>query len=49
MSEDSILSSESFEQLDLPERLPEPPLRGCVSVDNLMGLEEPPLRALEAA
>uniref|UniRef100_A0A2K5WLT5 non-specific serine/threonine protein kinase n=1 Tax=Macaca fascicularis TaxID=9541 RepID=A0A2K5WLT5_MACFA len=42
VSEDSILSSESFEQLDLPERLPEPPLRGCVSVDNLMGLEEPP-------
>ncbi|XP_011289379.1 NUAK family SNF1-like kinase 2 isoform X2 [Felis catus] len=42
MSEDSILSSESFDQLDLPERLPEPLLRGCVSVDNLMGLEEPP-------
>ncbi|KAM6219849.1 NUAK family SNF1-like kinase 2 isoform 2-T2 [Rhynchocyon petersi] len=44
VSEDSILSSESFDQLDLPERLPEPslPLRGCVSVDNLMGLEEPP-------
>ncbi|XP_003474842.1 NUAK family SNF1-like kinase 2 isoform X1 [Cavia porcellus] len=41
VSEDSILSSESFEQLDLPERLPEPPLRGCVSVDNLIGLEEP--------
>ncbi|XP_006888048.1 PREDICTED: NUAK family SNF1-like kinase 2 [Elephantulus edwardii] len=42
VSEDSILSSESFDQLDLPERLPEPPLRGCVSVDNLMGLEGPP-------
>ncbi|EHB13851.1 NUAK family SNF1-like kinase 2 [Heterocephalus glaber] len=42
VSEDSILSSESFDQLDLPERLPEPPLRGCVSVDNLTGLEEPP-------
>ncbi|XP_059985537.1 NUAK family SNF1-like kinase 2 isoform X3 [Lagenorhynchus albirostris] len=42
VSEDSILSSESFDQLDLPERLPEPPLRGCVSVDNLVGLEEPP-------
>lgn len=41
VSEDSILSSESFDQLDLPERL-EPPLRGCVSVDNLTGLEEPP-------
>lgn len=42
VSEDSILSSESFDQLDLPDWLPEPPLRGCVSVDNLMGLEEPP-------
>lgn len=42
VSEDSILSSESFDQLDLPERLPEPPLRGCVSVDDLMGLEAPP-------
>ncbi|XP_006834147.1 PREDICTED: NUAK family SNF1-like kinase 2 [Chrysochloris asiatica] len=42
VSEDSILSSESFDQLDLPDRLPEHPLRGCVSVDNLMGLEEPP-------
>lgn len=42
VSEDSILSSESFDQLDLPERLPEAPLRGCVSVDNLTGLEEPP-------
>ncbi|XP_042537947.1 NUAK family SNF1-like kinase 2 [Dipodomys spectabilis] len=41
VSEDSILSSESFDQLDLPERLPETPLRGCVSVDNLLGLEEP--------
>ena len=42
VSEDSILSSESFDQLDLPERLPEPLLRGCVSVDNLTGLEKPP-------
>ncbi|XP_023586076.1 NUAK family SNF1-like kinase 2 isoform X2 [Trichechus manatus latirostris] len=42
VSEDSILSSESFDQLDLPERLPEPPLRGCVSVDDLMGLEVSP-------
>uniref|UniRef100_A0A8C5L9Z4 non-specific serine/threonine protein kinase n=1 Tax=Jaculus jaculus TaxID=51337 RepID=A0A8C5L9Z4_JACJA len=42
VSEDSILSSESFDQLDLPDRLPETPLRGCVSVDNLRGLEEPP-------
>ncbi|XP_055276015.1 NUAK family SNF1-like kinase 2 isoform X1 [Moschus berezovskii] len=42
VSEDSILSSESFDQLDLPERLPEPPLRGFVSVDDLMGLEAPP-------
>lgn len=42
VSEDSILSSESFDQLDLPDRLPEPLMRGCVSVDNLTGLEEPP-------
>ncbi|XP_037352325.1 LOW QUALITY PROTEIN: NUAK family SNF1-like kinase 2 [Talpa occidentalis] len=42
VSEDSILSSESFDQLDLPERFPDPLLRGCVSVDNLMGFEEPP-------
>ncbi|XP_008152424.2 NUAK family SNF1-like kinase 2 [Eptesicus fuscus] len=42
VSEDSILSSESFDQLDLPERFPQPLLRGCVSVDNLTGLEEPP-------
>ncbi|XP_020858784.1 NUAK family SNF1-like kinase 2 [Phascolarctos cinereus] len=43
VSEDSILSTESFDQLDLPERLPTPKLtlRGCVSVDDLMGLEEP--------
>ncbi|XP_008578838.1 PREDICTED: NUAK family SNF1-like kinase 2 [Galeopterus variegatus] len=46
VSKDSILSSESFDQLDLPERLPEPPLRGCVSVDNLMGLDEPPTEGL---
>ncbi|XP_004685606.1 PREDICTED: NUAK family SNF1-like kinase 2 [Condylura cristata] len=42
VSEDSILSSESFDQLDLPDRFPDPLLRGCVSVDDLMGLEEPP-------
>lgn len=42
MSEESILSSESFDQLDLPERLPGAPLRGCVSVDDLLCLEEPP-------
>ncbi|KAG8518084.1 NUAK family SNF1-like kinase 2 [Galemys pyrenaicus] len=42
VSEDSILSSESFDQLDLPERFPDPLLRGCVSVDNLVGLEPPP-------
>lgn len=41
VSEESILSSESFDQLDLPERLPETPLRGCVSVDNLRRLEQP--------
>ncbi|XP_004464808.2 NUAK family SNF1-like kinase 2 [Dasypus novemcinctus] len=41
VSEESILSSESFDQLDLPKRLPDPPLRGCVSVNNLLGLEEP--------
>ncbi|XP_075844008.1 NUAK family SNF1-like kinase 2 [Microtus pennsylvanicus] len=46
VSEDSILSSESFDQLDLPERLPETPLRGCVSVDNLRGLEQPPSEGL---
>ncbi|XP_038605050.1 NUAK family SNF1-like kinase 2 [Tachyglossus aculeatus] len=40
ISEDSILSTESFDQLDLPERLPEPALRGCVSADDLLGLEE---------
>ncbi|CAK6439733.1 unnamed protein product [Pipistrellus nathusii] len=42
VSEESILSSESFDQLDLPDRFPGPLLRGCVSVDNLTGLEEPP-------
>lgn len=46
VSEDSILSSESFDQLDLPDRLPETPLRGCVSVDNLRGLEQPPSEGL---
>lgn len=47
VSEDSILSSESFDQLDLPERLPETPLRGCVSVDNLRRLEQPPSEGLK--
>uniref|UniRef100_A0A8C6W8Q9 non-specific serine/threonine protein kinase n=1 Tax=Nannospalax galili TaxID=1026970 RepID=A0A8C6W8Q9_NANGA len=46
VSEESILSSESFDQLDLPERLPETPLRGCVSVDNLRKLEQPPSEGL---
>ncbi|XP_055975068.1 NUAK family SNF1-like kinase 2 [Sorex fumeus] len=41
VSEESILSSESFDQLDLPERLPEALLRGCVSVDDLTGREQP--------
>ncbi|XP_004700169.2 NUAK family SNF1-like kinase 2 [Echinops telfairi] len=41
VSEDSILSSESFDELALPDRLPEHPLRGCVSVDSLMGLGGP--------
>lgn len=50
ISEDSILSSESFDRLDLPDRR-EPamkvdrparggPMRGCVSADNLLDLKE---------
>lgn len=49
ISEDSILSSESFDQLDLPDRVgPSAPLdkpvktsmRGCVSADNLLDIQE---------
>lgn len=50
ISEDSILSSESFDRLDLPDReIPLAPMhrpsggrhmRGCVSVDNLLDLRE---------
>ncbi|KAJ0023180.1 hypothetical protein NQD34_003079 [Periophthalmus magnuspinnatus] len=49
ISEDSILSSESFDQLDLPDRVgPSAPLdkpvkssmRGCVSADNLLDIHE---------
>uniref|UniRef100_A0A8C6T9H6 non-specific serine/threonine protein kinase n=1 Tax=Neogobius melanostomus TaxID=47308 RepID=A0A8C6T9H6_9GOBI len=49
ISEDSILSSESFDQLDLPDRVgPSVPLdkpvkssmRGCVSADNLLDIQE---------
>ncbi|XP_029989219.1 NUAK family SNF1-like kinase 2 [Sphaeramia orbicularis] len=49
ISEDSILSSESFDQLDLPDRVgPPTPLdkpakatmRGCVSADNLLDIQE---------
>ncbi|CDQ63843.1 unnamed protein product [Oncorhynchus mykiss] len=49
ISEDSILSSESFDQLDLPDRVgPEAPserpakgtMRGCVSADNLLDIRE---------
>ncbi|CAL1609271.1 unnamed protein product [Knipowitschia caucasica] len=49
ISEDSILSSESFDQLDLPDRMgPSAPLdkpvkstmRGCVSADNLLDIHE---------
>lgn len=50
VSEDSILSSESFDQLDLPERVVGPPtqpekparsgMRGCVSADNLLDMRE---------
>ncbi|XP_077460008.1 NUAK family SNF1-like kinase 2 [Stigmatopora argus] len=49
VSEESILSSESFDQLDLPDfpRLPahvakagRPTMRGCVSADNLLDIQE---------
>uniref|UniRef100_A0AAY5L700 non-specific serine/threonine protein kinase n=1 Tax=Esox lucius TaxID=8010 RepID=A0AAY5L700_ESOLU len=49
ISEDSILSSESFDQLDLPDRArPAAPseqpaqrtMRGCVSADNLLDIQE---------
>lgn len=50
ISEDSILSSESFDRLDLPDReIPVEPMerpagrrrmRGCVSADNLLDLRE---------
>lgn len=49
ISEDSILSSESFDQLDLPDRVgPAAPLdkpvkttmRACVSADNLLDIQE---------
>ncbi|KAL4658542.1 NUAK family SNF1-like kinase 2 [Arapaima gigas] len=48
ISEDSILSSESFDMLDLPERAGPPgknnrsaggTMRGCVSADDLLGLD----------
>lgn len=47
ISEDSILSSESFDQLDLPDRVGPPTqlnepvkasMRGCVSADNLLDI-----------
>ncbi|KFP76484.1 NUAK family SNF1-like kinase 2, partial [Acanthisitta chloris] len=42
VSEDSILSTESFDQLDLPPRAPQGGggMRGCVSADSLLGLAE---------
>ncbi|EMP30836.1 NUAK family SNF1-like kinase 2, partial [Chelonia mydas] len=42
VSEDSILSTESFDQLDLPERMPDGGggMRSCISVDDLLWLEE---------
>ncbi|NXP49954.1 NUAK2 kinase, partial [Heliornis fulica] len=42
VSEDSILSTESFDQLDLPTRVPQGGrgMRGCVSADCLLHLEE---------
>ncbi|XP_064029833.1 NUAK family SNF1-like kinase 2 [Pogoniulus pusillus] len=42
VSEDSILSTESFDQLDLPARVPHAggTMRGCVSADSLLRLEE---------
>ncbi|NXJ88680.1 NUAK2 kinase, partial [Corythaixoides concolor] len=42
VSEDSILSTESFDQLDLPARVPRGSggMRGCISADSLLQLEE---------
>ncbi|XP_031143380.1 NUAK family SNF1-like kinase 2 [Sander lucioperca] len=49
ISDDSILSSESFDQLDLPDRVGSPTqmnkpakgiMRGCVSADNLLDIKE---------
>ncbi|XP_062272588.1 NUAK family SNF1-like kinase 2 [Scomber scombrus] len=49
ISENSILSSESFDQLDLPDRVGPPTqmdkpakasMRGCVSADNLLDIQE---------
>jgi len=49
ISEDSILSSESFDQLDLPDRMGPPgpsedpsrsSMRGCVSADNLLDIHQ---------
>ncbi|NXU83008.1 NUAK2 kinase, partial [Xiphorhynchus elegans] len=42
VSEDSILSTESFDQLDLPARVPPSTggMRGCVSADSLLRLRE---------
>ncbi|XP_039971989.1 NUAK family SNF1-like kinase 2 [Xiphias gladius] len=49
ISEDSILSSESFDQLDLPDRVgpstqmdkpAKASMRGCVSADNLLDIRE---------
>lgn len=49
ISEDSILSSESFDQLDLPDHVGPPTqmdkptkasMRGCVSADNLLDIQE---------
>lgn len=42
VSEDSILSTESFDQLDLPSRVPPGAgaMRGCVSADSLLRLGE---------
>ncbi|NXQ63137.1 NUAK2 kinase, partial [Anthoscopus minutus] len=40
VSEDSILSTESFEQLDLPTRGPPGAVRGCASAESLLRLEE---------
>ncbi|XP_037266253.1 NUAK family SNF1-like kinase 2 [Falco rusticolus] len=42
VSEDSILSTESFDQLDLPALVPHGGrgMRGCISADSLLRLEE---------